>query len=105
MMRVWILCWSIGCASAQPTWAEGSAAQPSTPAAPLPEVARALTSDPAPMPAEGGGDHAHHHHHAAPDARGDHTPDGADGAAEDASQDASGTTEDAASDAGGHDAH
>lgn len=105
-MRVWILCWSIGCASAQPTWAEGSAAQPSTPAGALPEVARALTSDPAPMPAEGDGDHAHHHHHAAPDAaaRGDHTPDRADGAADDASRDAADTTEDDDA-SGGHDAH
>jgi hypothetical protein len=57
-MRVWNLLWTIGaigCASAQPTWAEGSAARATTRGAPLPAVATALTDDPAPMPAEGAG--------------------------------------------------
>ena len=62
-MRAWILLWMFGCASAQPTWAEGSAANPATNAAPLSPVATALTRDPAPMPEEGaGGGHGHHHH-------------------------------------------
>lgn len=66
-MRAWILLWTFGCASAQPTWAEGSAANPATNAAPLTPVATALTSDPAPMPEEGagGGHHGHHGHHSA----------------------------------------
>ena len=62
-MRFFIFLSLAACASAQPTWREGSAPSTTTPAASLPPVATALTSDPAPMPESGGGHEGHHGHH------------------------------------------